>query len=462
MAKTKTVDPAAVLSKSIEKALVRRRNEGAEYPAPLREVAREAAGESAEAVAVAADVSEANIWAALQKLPSKTRCVLAIDGDLDSLAILNEPEDIERLAGDARLLQRLSERLCSPQQPVISVKDLAQSGLLAKRLSKPFLTIWAARVKSGELPGFVQSVTIPGKTARLTENKLHDLRFPLPWLTLSRDLLQALKQADGPLVEWSTLAETIPPGTPPTYLDLARLSEPFQSAVIPVFAKEPNGWLVLADQANRIGSDSRLFERLYRAALKSGDTAIDAATLKKQKLLNPAAAPAFLRSVDQMLVGQGLPPEIGMVRIGAKAFLFRLADLPGSTGHDNRPTSHPVLTPVTTAAPAADLSPRMTASPTVAGAVASDKFAESFRDAFDRIDAREGGYNFVKLLQLRTELRQVPRAEFDAGLLALRKDRLYSLESSEGHVVTLSEQEREAGILEAGRLLIYCKRVRTV
>ncbi len=439
MARKKDVDPATALAQSLGKAFERRRSEGAGYPATLREVARDVAGE----------ISDADLKVALTKAPLKTGCILSMDADLDSLAILNDSADIERLVGDERLLRGLCEKRCSAEQPVISVKELAQPGLLAKKLAKSFQTVWNGRLKAGELPAFVQVVTIPGKTAKSTESKLHDVRFPLPWLTLSQVLVQELKRetaSTGPLVDWSTLAASVPPGTPPAFVALARASEPFRSAVIPVFAKEPDGCLVLAENAEQGGSDPRLFERVYAAALKSGDTAVDAALLKKQKLLSPPMSAAFLRAFDQMLLDRAFPTDYGVIRVGAKKYLFRLADLPNPARHDVRSASKPVAVAVTT----------------LPESSAGEGFAQAFGEAFNRIDAREGGYNFVKLLHLRNALPAYPRVLFDAGLDALRKNRLYSLESSEGHVVSLSEEEREAGIVEAGRQLIYCKRVRVV
>ena len=434
MAKKTAVDPAASLAKAIVESLVRRRSENAGYPASLREVASD----------VAADISETDLRAALAKAPLKTRAVLSFDGDLDSLAVLNDKEDIKRLAEDERLLRLLCETLCSPQLPMITVKEMAAAGILAKKLVTPFKSHWAGRLKSGTLPSFVNAVSVRGKTAKATEQKLHDLRFPLPWLTLSTDLVRALKPPAGSLgviTEWSTLLAQVPGAAPETYTVLARASEPFQSQVIPVFAKEPNGWLVLSENADRGARDPRILDRIFQSMLKAGDTAVELGALIKQKLLSPLLSPAFSRYVDKMSVN--CPAGFGILHFAKRDLLFRLRDVtgcnPGLGDHLAVPHEPEVVRPI----------------PTPSGGTT---FAEAFDDAFARLDASDGGYNFVKLRHLRLALPQYGRAEFDAGLHTLRLARRYSLMPSEGNGISLSDQEHEAGIQEAGSRLVYCKK----
>ena len=88
-------------------------------------------------------------------------------------------------------------------------------------------------------------------------------------------------------------------------------------------------------------------------------------------------------------------------------------------------------------------------------------FAEAFRQAFTRLDRRNGGNNFVRLLELRQALPQFDRATFDAGLNQLRRQWEFSLEAHEGLHVQISPEERESGIPEMGTLLIYVSRRRS-
>lgn len=85
-------------------------------------------------------------------------------------------------------------------------------------------------------------------------------------------------------------------------------------------------------------------------------------------------------------------------------------------------------------------------------------FADEFRTAFESLDRRNGSTNFVKIADLRQALSHFSRDEFDAGLRALRMDGTFSLDSHEGLHGSLSEDEREAGVREAGSLLVYASR----
>lgn len=86
------------------------------------------------------------------------------------------------------------------------------------------------------------------------------------------------------------------------------------------------------------------------------------------------------------------------------------------------------------------------------------RFADAFDRAFNSIDARTGGRNFVKLIELRRALATYPRPSFDEQLNALRRAGRYSLDAAEGTHDRTTSEEREAGIIEAGRRLLYCAR----
>jgi hypothetical protein len=85
-------------------------------------------------------------------------------------------------------------------------------------------------------------------------------------------------------------------------------------------------------------------------------------------------------------------------------------------------------------------------------------FAQAFRAAFEILDRRNGSTNFVKLADLRDALSDFSREEFDAGLRTLRMDGVFSLDSHEGLHGSLSHEEREAGVREAGSVLVYASR----
>lgn len=85
-------------------------------------------------------------------------------------------------------------------------------------------------------------------------------------------------------------------------------------------------------------------------------------------------------------------------------------------------------------------------------------FAARFREAFDRLDRQTGGQNYVTLHALRAALADVARADFDAGLRALRETQQYTLDASDGRHGGVSAEELDAAIVEAGSRLVYAAR----
>ncbi|WP_437609786.1 hypothetical protein WMF20_00770 [Sorangium sp. So ce834] len=107
-------------------------------------------------------------------------------------------------------------------------------------------------------------------------------------------------------------------------------------------------------------------------------------------------------------------------------------------------------------APAASLAGSPDGAP--APSTPAAPFADRFDAAFTALDRDSGGNNYVTLRALRAALPDVPRATFDAELAALRRQRRYSLDPSDGRHHQMAEAEREAGIQEAGNLLVYVAR----
>jgi hypothetical protein len=81
-------------------------------------------------------------------------------------------------------------------------------------------------------------------------------------------------------------------------------------------------------------------------------------------------------------------------------------------------------------------------------------FAQQFEEAFARLAPASHG--LVSLVDLR---RQVPieRHEFDEGLNRLRRAGRYSLQGAEGRF-GITPEERDAGIVEHGNLLLFVSR----
>ncbi|WP_434044106.1 MULTISPECIES: hypothetical protein [Sorangium] len=237
--------------------------------------------------------------------------------------------------------------------------------------------------------------------------------------------------------------------------------------------------VLLADDLQAVAQSDRLLELQLQSARKPDAPAVDLAQLPKGLL--PALGRAFKAALEQRIADRRLPRTLGALT-GKKPLFFFLADavLP--------PAGAPALPAAPTPAPPTDAAPRLTAAngarppgsagdgkapsaalrgapsngapaPAASAAVApAAPFAARFDAAFSALDRDAGGNNYVTLRALRAALPDVPRAVFDAELAALRRQRRYSLDPSDGRHHQMADAEREAGILEAGNLLVYVAR----
>jgi hypothetical protein len=148
---------------------------------------------------------------------------------------------------------------------------------------------------------------------------------------------------------------------------------------------------------------------------------------------------ALLRCVQQ----RSLPTGVGMLRVEGHWKLFLL---------ENMIAGPRAATPAATSAhPSSDgiAGRRMVTAP---------PFPEAFRQAFDELDQATGRRNYVLLHDLRQRLATIPRPDFDQGLNELRRSQKYSLDSADGRHVRLTPEQIDAGIREAGSVLVYVAR----
>jgi hypothetical protein len=167
------------------------------------------------------------------------------------------------------------------------------------------------------------------------------------------------------------------------------------------------------------------------------------------KRLIPELRPRVERVVAEGIEREQLPADIGWVTVKGKPLLF-LAER----------VRNAAFRPAAQAEAHASRTHRQTApeSSSSHGDFRPDDFVQAFRAAFDILDRRNGSTNFVKLSDLRDTLSAFSREEFDAGLRKLRMEEVFSLDSHEGLHGSLSHDEREAGVREAGSLLVYASR----
>lgn len=222
----------------------------------------------------------------------------------------------------------------------------------------------------------------------------------------------------------------------------------------------PSATLVLlAEDLEAIAQSDRLLEVQLQSARTADAPAIGLAQLPKG-LVSPLGR-AFKAALAQRLTERRLPRTIGAL-IGKKPLFFFLADavLPAA-GAPARPAA---IATDGAARPTAADGPG-TSAPSSAGSAAQSgpgapavSFADRFDAAFSSLDRASGRLNYVTLHALRTALPDIPRDTFDKELGALRRQRRYSLDPSDGRHHQMAEAEREAGIMEAGNLFVYVAR----
>ncbi|WP_438006467.1 hypothetical protein WME89_49125 [Sorangium sp. So ce321] len=266
--------------------------------------------------------------------------------------------------------------------------------------------------------------------------------------------------------------------------------------------------VLLADDLQAVAQSDRLLELQLQSARKADAPAVDLAQLPKG--LFPALSRAFKAALEQRIAERRVPRTIGVLT-GKKPLFFFIADavlpaagapaLPAAAAPDGAPrpsasngardtashgapdaASHGARDTASNGArpaspngarpaspngarasttsngaaqpppvPSRDATPAPAAAPAVS-------FADRFDAAFTALDRDAGGHNYVTLRALRAALPDVPRAVFDAELAALRRQRRYSLDPSDGRHHQMADAEREAGIMEAGNLLVYVAR----
>jgi hypothetical protein len=147
--------------------------------------------------------------------------------------------------------------------------------------------------------------------------------------------------------------------------------------------------------------------------------------------------------LKQRVSDRSLPPGIGCLLQQQKPTFFFLDDVLTT------PAAAPKPTTILEARPA-------TSKPSSLRPSTSLDFACAFDEAFDRLDREKGSRNFVSLVHLRLALI-VDRETFDTELMNLRRAGRYTLSAAEGRH-GISPMEQDAGIHEAGSLLLYVSR----
>ncbi len=414
-----------VLSEKVLAGLERRRQAGEDYPTTLDAVVRaEAPDTPADLVAMlAADRS------------FRSKVVQAVPGNLHAPLALAGDE--ERLAGSPLLIEFAVRLVSTPEQPGHPVNKVA--GSLDKSLRKPFEQAVARLAESGSLPAGVASHDVKGKL------HLRRAEYPPPLPprpaaeVLAEKLLAALRAArqagpDYPL-PLARLVEQADPEAPERLVKSALAHGSFNCCALTALPGKRDSLVALNEDRDRLAGDPRLLEQALAGTRTADNQAVPLADLGKK--LAPDLRPIFTTAVEKDVAAGTLPAGVGALTIKKKPHLFLLADL----------AARPAATPP----PAAAAAPPPEAPPAEKPLV---DFARMFDEVFERLGQASHGQ--VSLVDLRRHV-PVERDQFDEGLNRLRRAGRYSLEGAEGRH-GISPEEREAGIVEHGRLLLYVSR----
>jgi hypothetical protein len=257
----------------------------------------------------------------------------------------------------------------------------------------------------------------------------------------------------------SDLRRMGPAAYPPTVERLAQLADPharedmlqkaikkkigFLDRVIVGRRGDVRSPLALLDDAQSLAESSQLMEFILRSARSPTNQAFTITELKNK--VSGALKDAFAAAANRRINENRLPEGIAWIFVKRARRLFFIEDLHrgfAPSCEAGRPT-----TSLDGNSVRARQDFRMTGT----------DFPQLFENAFDKLNRREGSVNFVSLVDLRRELAAVPRAVFDAEIRKLWSDGRYSLRAAEGRF-GISAEEREAGFLQEGNLLLFVSR----
>ncbi len=288
------------------------------------------------------------------------------------------------------------------------------------------------RIETNDWPAGVGCVSLKGKP------HLYLHKFPLPPalapVLLATKLRNALETSQTDAIgTLRQLAEKVAPGASADDLRLAAAERTFKTRVLLALPNNLASPIGLAEQLPRLAADALVLELALATTRTADNQAVTLADLKKK--LDKRLQPAFDGAVTSALASGTLPPTIGCLQIKKKPYLFLRSDVP----HGDRSGVERPMEPL--------------AHGRGSELGRSSDLGASIVAAFNRLDREKGGHNLVSLLQLRRALA-VDRAVFDAEFQRLRRVGRFTLSAAEGRH-GLSVEEREAGIVEEGVLMLY-------
>ena len=173
----------------------------------------------------------------------------------------------------------------------------------------------------------------------------------------------------------------------------------------------------------------------------------------------PEAAKDLLNHLSGMTVDEltRIKKAYGLKASGKKA---ELAAKIGERLAAKKPEAKPAAAPKPEPQPAAAAAPAEKPAPTSSPSpLSTEEFRGELARAMKRVESRSSRPNFVSLVDLRKELPNISREDFDRHLYQLRRSGLYTTTGAEGRG-GLKPEERDAGIVEDGVLQLFVSRRR--
>ena len=396
---------------------VRKRDTEGPYPLSIRELAQFAGPE----------ISPEQVHKALARQPTKVRIVRAHPKSLD--APLAFAEDATQLAQSDKLLEFALELTCTSTKPTCTSKNLQAK--VAKPLQAEFVAAIERRLMEGRLPSTVGQRT-KGRTKELYLRRMPPLEEVLAEkMLVVLESQRTLGNASYPLPR-ARLVELTDSKAKKTIIAEAFKNPVIQGKLLIVDLKKAGCLIAFQQDQDQVLKSAKLVEFLIHANRKANEQAFAVDNLGKGTPLKSLIVDALKAQIET----NSLPPTVGWMWIGKKQCIFLIDDVRRSRQ---------------TEAPPAPAPGKPAAQP-----VSSGDFARAFDETFTRLDHHHGSHNFVHLKEIRKAL-PFSRDAFDAHLRELRLAGRYTLSAAEGRH-GLTAEEREAGIVEDGSLLLYVSR----
>lgn len=425
----KKKDAAAELAEKLVLVLEAQRGLGdTAYPLPLRRLA--------ELTDLTAPPEL--LQAALKKKPIKDRVVRGHANHLNAPVAL--AEDMDRLAASPLLLEFVLEQVCTPTRPTCAVTKLKTK--VPTKLKPRFETALNRQIKENTLPESVAVVIV--KKKQHFHLRRHELPRP-PEEKLAENLVRVLKaqRALGDSAYPLLLARLVELTEAEVSGSLAAkaVAQPAfkQAVVLGLKGKDASKSPVALLEDQELLAESPLLLETALTEVRTDDSQIVTVANLKTKVTS-ALWPLVDHAIRRKVQMRSLPSTVGCLIQKKQPVLFLMNDvIAGRTG------STSPLPPVDQ----------------LSGQVARDgpegDFARQFDEAFRRLEQQARSPNYVSLVQLRRALESYDRRTFDAELRKLREVRRYTLSAAEGRQ-GITPEEREAGVVEDGALLLYVSR----